>query len=180
MSTGISRVNYGSNWIGRHPPRNYGQDASGWRRGLDLDPSVGQVRSNVRSNLVNFKPGVRKFLLVSSLLGGAWVLAQDSTAVPADNTKVNQRDQNANQPTADQQRNKTSDRDMTQQIRKAIVKDKSLSTYAHNVKIITQNGQVTLKGPVRSDDEKRAVEAKAAEVAGQNNVTSQLGVEAKK
>jgi hyperosmotically inducible protein len=180
MSTGISRVNYGSKWIGRHPPRNYGQDASGWRGGLDLDPSVGQVRSKVRSNLVNFKPGVRKFLLVSSLLGGAWVLAQDSTAVPADNTKVNQRDQNASEPTADQQKNKTSDRDMTQQIRKAIVKDKSLSTYAHNVKIITQNGQVTLKGPVRSDDEKRAVEAKAAEVAGQNNVTSQLDVETKK
>jgi hyperosmotically inducible protein len=94
--------------------------------------------------------------------------------------KVNQRDQNASEPTADQQKHKTSDRNITQQVRKAIVKDKSLSTYAHNVKIITQNGQVTLKGPVRSDDEKRAVEAKAAEVAGQNNVTSQLDVEAKK
>jgi len=129
---------------------------------------------------VNLERGIRTFLLVSSLLGGSWVIAQDSTAVPADNTKVNQRDQNANEPTADQQKNKTSDRVMTQQIRKAIVKDKSLSTYAHNVKIITQNGQVTLKGPVRSDDEKRAVEAKAAEVAGQNNVTSQLDVEAKK
>ena len=130
---------------------------------------------------MNFKHGIRTFLLVSSLLGGAWVVAQDSAApVPADNTKVNQRDQNANEPTADQQKNQTSDREMTQQIRKAIVKDKSLSTYAHNVKIITQNGQVTLKGPVRSDDEKRAVEAKAAEVAGQNNVISQLDVEAKK
>ena len=115
---------------------------------------------------MNFKRGMSTFLLVSSLLGGAWVIAQDSTAVPADNTKVNQRDQNANEPTADQQKNKTSDRDMTQQIRKSIMKDKSLSTYAHNVKIITQNGQVTLKGPVRSDDEKRAVESKAAEVAG--------------
>jgi hyperosmotically inducible periplasmic protein len=133
-----------------------------------------------KEHLVNLERGIRTFLLVSSLLGGSWVIAQDSTAVPADNTKVNQRDQNANEPTADQQKNKTSDRDMTQQIRKAIVKDKSLSTYAHNVKIITQNGQVTLKGPVRSDDEKRAVEAKAAEVAGQNNVTSQLDVEAKK
>jgi hyperosmotically inducible periplasmic protein len=133
-----------------------------------------------KERLVNLKRGIRTFLLVSSLLGGTWVIAQDSTAVPADNTKVNQRDQNASEPTADQQKNKTSDRDMTQQIRKAIMKDKSLSTYAHNVKIITQNGQVTLKGPVQSDDEKRVVEAKAAEVAGQNNVTSQLDVEAKK
>ena len=59
------------------------------------------------------------------------------------------------------------------------MKDKSLSSYAHNVKIITQNGQVTLKGPVRSDDEKRAVEAKATEIAGPNKVTDELDVQAK-
>ena len=56
------------------------------------------------------------------------------------------------------------------------MKDKSLSTYAHNVKIISQNGNVTLKGPVRSEDEKRAIEAKAAEVAGGNNVTNELEI----
>jgi osmotically-inducible protein OsmY len=107
-------------------------------------------------------------------------MAQDQTTqtlpAPADNTKLNQRDKNAAQPTADQQKNTRSDRDITQQIRRAIVEDKSLSTYAHNVKIITQNGQVTLRGPVRSDDEKRAVETKAAELAGENRVTSQLDV----
>ena len=59
------------------------------------------------------------------------------------------------------------------------MKDKSLSTYAHNVKIITQNGQVTLKGPVRSEDEKKTVETKAYEVAGENNVTSQLDIKPK-
>jgi hyperosmotically inducible protein len=132
---------------------------------------------------MNFKSGIRTFLLISSLLGSAWVVAQDSAAqnapAPADNTKVNQRDQNANEPTADQQKDNRSDRDITQQIRKAIVKDKSLSTYAHNVKVITQNGQVTLKGPVRSDDEKRAVEAKATEIAGPNKVTDDFDVQAK-
>jgi hyperosmotically inducible protein len=132
---------------------------------------------------MNLKSGIRTFLLISSLLGSAWVVAQDSASqtapAPADNTKVNQRDQNANEPTADQQKDNRSDRDITQQIRKSLVKDKSLSTYAHNVKIITQNGQVTLKGPVRSDDEKRAVEAKAAEVAGENKVTSELDVKGK-
>ena len=56
------------------------------------------------------------------------------------------------------------------------MKDKSLSTYAHNVKIVTQDGQVTLKGPVRSEDEKRAIEAKAAEVAGDGKVTSELNI----
>jgi len=56
------------------------------------------------------------------------------------------------------------------------MKDKSLSTYAHNVKIIAQNGLVTLKGPVTSDDEKKAIETKAAAVVGQDKVTSELEV----
>lgn len=56
------------------------------------------------------------------------------------------------------------------------MKDKSLSTYAHNVKIVTQGGQVTLKGPVRSEHEKKAIEAKAAEVAGDGKVTSELNI----
>ena len=133
---------------------------------------------------MNFRRGIRMLLLISSLLGGAWAIAQGTTnqgaSAPADNTKVNQRDQNANEPTADQQKDNRSDRDITQQIRQALVKDKSLSTYAHNVKVITQNGQVTLKGPVRSDDEKQAVEAKAAEIAGQGKVTNELDVKAKK
>jgi hyperosmotically inducible periplasmic protein len=132
---------------------------------------------------MNLKSSIRNLLLVSSVLTSACVMAQEPASqnapAPADNTKVNQRDQNANEPTADQQKNNRSDQDITQQIRQAIVKDKSLSTYAHNVKIITLNGQVTLKGPVRSDDEKRAVEAKAAEVAGENKVTSELAVKPK-
>ena len=61
-------------------------------------------------------------------------------------------------------------------VRRAVVADKSLSTYAHNVKIIAQNGKVTLKGPVRSEEEKKAVEAKATEVAGDGNVTSELTI----
>jgi len=132
---------------------------------------------------MTIKSSFRTVLLVSSLFGSAWVIAQEPAAqnapAPADNTKVNQRDQNANESTADQQKDNRSDRDITQQIRQSIVKDKSLSTYAHNVKIITQNGQVTLKGPVRSDDEKRAIETKAAVVAGENKVTSELAVKAK-
>jgi hyperosmotically inducible periplasmic protein len=123
--------------------------------------------------------------LFAGLLLGGWTIAsaqepaQEPAAPQADNTKVNQRDRNSNESTADQQKENRSDRDITQQIRKAIVKDKSLSSYAHNVKVITQNGTVTLKGPVRSEDEKMAVAAKAAEVAGQDNVTNQLDVKPK-
>jgi hyperosmotically inducible periplasmic protein len=127
---------------------------------------------------ININRSSWTLLLLSSLLSVGSLSAQQSSA-PADNTTVNQRDRNSNEPTADQQKNNLSDRDITQQIRRAIVKDKSLSTYAHNVKVITQNGQVTLKGPVRSDEEKRAIEAKATEIAGENKVTSELDIKPK-
>ena len=68
------------------------------------------------------------------------------------------------------------DRDLTQQIRKAIMADKSLSTTAKNVKIITVNGAVTLRGPVKSLHEKEAIEAKAQQIAGATNVENQLEV----
>jgi hyperosmotically inducible protein len=81
--------------------------------------------------------------------------------------------------TAEQQKETKEDRLLSQQIRKAVVSDKSLSTYAHNVKIISQNGTVTLRGPVRSEDEKAAIEAKAKEVAGVTAVTNELTVATK-
>ncbi len=100
----------------------------------------------------------------------------NAAPVPADNTKVNQRDRNQNEPTADQQKENTNDRQLTAQIRRAIVKDKSLSTTAHNVKIISQNGAVTLKGPVKSEEEKQAIESKATEIAGAGKVNNELQV----
>ena len=129
---------------------------------------------------VDCKNIVRTFLCTGLLLGvGVLMHAQEpnsQTPAASDNTKTNQRDRSANEPTADQQKDNRSDRDITQQIRQSIVKDKSLSTYGHNVKVITQNGQVTLKGPVKSEVEKKAIEAKAAEVAGENKVSSELNV----
>ena len=108
--------------------------------------------------------------LFTSLLAGTCMLAngQESTAPPpaADNTKTNQRDKSKAEPTADQQKSNVSDRDLTKRIRQSIMGDKSLSTYAHNVKVISQNGVVTLKGPVRSEEEKKAIESKAMEVVG--------------
>jgi osmotically-inducible protein OsmY len=106
--------------------------------------------------------------------------AQDSPSNPQpDNTKINQRDRNSNEPTADQQKSNSSDRDLTRQIRQAIEKDKTISTYGHNVKVITQNGMVTLKGPVRSEEEKLAIQAKAAEIAGADKVTNDMDVKPK-
>jgi len=99
---------------------------------------------------------------------------QNQTPAP-DNSKTN-RDRKQGAPTADQQKLNSSDTDISKQIRSSIMKDKSLSTYAHNVKIIAQDGKVTLKGPVRSEDEKSNIAAKAAAVAGDSNVMNQLTV----
>src|SRR6202051_2425248 len=90
-----------------------------------------------------------------------------------DNTKKN-KDQTP--PTADQQKMNPTDRAITQKIRKAVHDDTSLSTYAHNIKIITQDGKVTLRGPVRSEDEKNNLQAKAVAVAGRENVTNRLEI----
>jgi len=89
-----------------------------------------------------------------------------------DNTKVNR----PSAINADTQKNDKRDLTITQDIRKAIMADKSLSTYAHNVKVITENGNVTLKGPVRSEDERKTVTAKAIEVAGRDHVANELTV----
>jgi len=78
--------------------------------------------------------------------------------------------------TADQQKENTSDRELTAKIRRAVVSDKSLSTYGHNVKIIVTGGAVTLKGPVHSEEEKQNIAAKAGEVVGQGKVTNQITV----
>ena len=98
---------------------------------------------------------------------------QDPNSPASDNTKIN-KDQAP--PTADQQKMNSTDRTITQNIRKAIHQDTSLSTYAHNIKVITQDGKVTLRGPVRSEDEKSNLQAKAVAVAGGDNVTNLLTI----
>jgi osmotically-inducible protein OsmY len=103
-----------------------------------------------------------------------------STAVFAqapDNSRANQQERGA--ATADQQAENPGDRDLARKIRKSIMDDKNLSTYAHNVKVIARGGTVILKGPVRSDDEKTAIEAKAVEIAGAVNVKNELSVKPK-
>jgi len=120
-------------------------------------------------------------LLLMSSLSLLWA-QQDAGAnqyPPGDNTKVNQRDQSQNEATADKQKENTTDRQLAQQIRRALVKDKSLSTNAHNIKVIVQNGVVTLKGPVNSYSEKQAVETKATQIAGSDKVTSEIEIRSK-
>ena len=115
------------------------------------------------------------FVLGLSLIPLSGIPAQAQSQ--PDNTKVNQRDRNPGAVTADQQKETAADRELTAKIRKALLADKSLSTYAHNVKIVSQGGTVTLKGPVRSDAEVQTIVAKATELAGSSyKVVNQLDV----
>jgi hyperosmotically inducible protein len=116
------------------------------------------------------KPGV--FVLLA-LCGSLWAATYAQAQAPDNSSNNKQHD-----VTADQQSSAASDRVITQKIRKALIADNSLSTYAHNVKIITVNGAVTLKGPVKSGEEKQQVASKAAEVVDAGKVDNQLTVKA--
>jgi hyperosmotically inducible periplasmic protein len=91
----------------------------------------------------------------------------------ANNTRRNERDREGQLTPGDQLENER-DLTITQNIRKAVMADDSLSFTAKNAKIITRNGVVTLKGPVKDEHERRAIEAAAAAVAGADNVSNQL------
>ena len=122
---------------------------------------------------------LQRSVLFAGLVFGLGI-GQVAQAQPPDNTKVNERDRAKTQPTADQAKNNPSDREIMQKIRKMVVGDKSLSTYGHNVKIISEHGKVTLKGPVHSQDESKNIEAKAVQVAGTGNVNNMLAVKGDK
>ena len=94
------------------------------------------------------------------------------------NTGINKSDRDDNAMTADEQGQSAADIDMTRKIRRAIIEDDSLSTYAKNIKIITKDGVVTLRGPVRSEQEKSIIEAKAAAVAGSGKIKNEIEVKA--
>ena len=103
-----------------------------------------------------------------------------SDATEADNTKRNASEQNKDTDTAEKQSNSKDDLALTQKIRQAVMKDGSLSMNAKNVKIIAQDGKITLKGPVDSQQEKDSIGTKAGEIAGKDNVDNQLEVKVKK
>lgn len=91
-----------------------------------------------------------------------------------DNTRVNKRDRDDKTLLPTDQGSSEADRNTTQQIRQALMKDNNLSFTAKNVKIITVNGKVTLRGPVNSAAERSAIEAAARKIAGVSQVDNQL------
>lgn len=97
-----------------------------------------------------------------------------------DNTEKNKRDRQGNTMTAEKQGNSKADVDLLARIRRAITKDGSLSTNAHNVKIVVNDGQVWLRGPVATAAERDQVVAMAKQLAGENNVRNFLEVKGEK
>lgn len=97
----------------------------------------------------------------------------------ADNTTMNNRDKGSTGDTAQSQSNAKGDRELLAAVRRSVVKDKSLSTTAHNVKIMAVNGVVTLRGPVKSEAEKTTVETLAKQVPGVTSVENHLDIKTK-
>jgi len=123
----------------------------------------------------------RTFLALSLILTlGITAIAAGENQADADNTAKNQRDRSGETKTSGDQSNSPEDLKTTQAIRKALMKDSALSMTAKNIKIITADGQVTLRGPVKSADEKSRIDQLAKASAGKAKIDNQLEVEAAK
>jgi hyperosmotically inducible protein len=120
-------------------------------------------------------------VLSSALFGlGTVAVAQNAVPVAPNNSAINVRDRDPRAMTAGQQSNTKSDVELTREIRRSVVADHSLSMLAHNVKIISANGNVTLRGPVNTKHERIAIGKEARRIAGASNVDNQLEVKEQK
>jgi osmotically-inducible protein OsmY len=102
-------------------------------------------------------------------------MAGDDKTKP-DNTAINQRDRSGETETSGDQSNSSADLKITQAIRQALVKDSELSNTAKNIKVITNNGQVTLRGPVKNAQEKAKISQLAKSAAGGAQIDNQVDV----
>jgi hyperosmotically inducible protein len=120
-------------------------------------------------------------LVLSSALFGlsSSAMGQDTKPIAPDNSEINVSDRATTAMTADQQSNVASDVELTRKIRSSVVADNSLSMMAHNVKIISASGSVTLRGPVQTEQERTVIASKAEAIAGAGKVNNQLEVKSK-
>ena len=118
----------------------------------------------------------RTLLLLACLstVSLAAIAADDKTS--PDNTAINERDRSRETQTSGDQSNSSPDLKITEAIRQALIKDGELSATAKNIKIITNNGQVTLRGPVKNAQEKAKIDQLAKSAAGGAKIDDQLDV----
>jgi hyperosmotically inducible periplasmic protein len=124
------------------------------------------------------KGTMKRTLLVLTCLSAFSLaaLAADNKKAEPDNTATNERDRSGETKTSGDQSNSSADLKITQDIRRALMKDSELSTSAKNIKIITDNGQVTLRGPVKNAQEKAKIDQLAKSAAGGAKIDDQLDV----
>ena len=124
------------------------------------------------------KESMKRSLLVLACLSALSVaaLGDDDKKTNADNTATNERDRSGETQTSGDQSNSSSDLKITQAIRQALMKDGDLSMTAKNIKIVTANGQVTLRGPVKNAQEKSKIDQLARSAAGGATIENQLDV----
>ena len=121
-------------------------------------------------------PGIFFASISSGYESSSSQVSSDTSSVPPDNSGKNVRDRGSDAITPMSQSNDRADIEVTKQIRRALMADKSLSTTARNVKVITIDGTVTLRGPVNSEHEKMAIAHKAVQIAGVGHVNDQLEI----
>jgi hypothetical protein len=149
----------------------------GWQSGQPKELREDtQMKNRKILRLLSLAAGIAAIDLSASELPGGNLFATRQQDPQPDNTKVNKPDSTKGTVTADQQKETPADREIARKIRQAIVQDKSLSTYAHNVKVIVRDGRVTLKGPVRNEAEKASIAAKATDVTGAGKVENELKI----
>jgi len=107
---------------------------------------------------------------------GLTALAADNEKTKPDNTATNARDRSGETKTSGDQSNNSADLKTTQAVRQALMKDSELSMTAKNIKVITVNGQVTLRGPVKTAQEKTKIDQIAKSAAGGAQINDQLDV----
>ena len=147
----------------------------GQPRSRRKDPSLPDICVLPRNATV--APAMRTLVAALVMIAVSfWGPATRAADYPADNSGKNVRDRQESSKTPGDQSNSKSDVAITQAIRKAVVADKALSTKAHNVKIITADGVVTLRGPVNSSEEKDKIASKAKSVAGVKSVENKLEI----
>jgi hyperosmotically inducible periplasmic protein len=103
-------------------------------------------------------------------------MAADDKKVNPDNTAKNERDRSGETQTSGDQSNSPADLKITQAIRQALMKDSELSMIAKNIKVITVNGHVTLRGPVKTTQEKSKIDQLAKSAAGGAQIEDQIEV----
>ena len=125
---------------------------------------------------------MKRTLLVLTCLSALSLaaLAEDNEKTKPDNTVTNDRDRSGETKTSGDQSNSSADLKITQAIRQALMKDRELSTTAKNIKVITASGQVTLRGPVKSAQEKAKIDQIAKSAAGGAQINDQLDIEGSK